>query len=337
MFLTLASRKQGSLESCIPNIKAYFDAAHQKGKFNGSILFTKGKKVLLERQYGYADYEKGLPIDSHTRFDVASITKGFTALIILQLWEEGRLALQDPVKEYLQDFPYQETITLHHLLCHLSGLPLNLKGFPITSLSPIKSSKVDPIILKPGRLWIKPGFMYRYSNAGYILLGYVIEKILGISFGEALRRRILEPLGMIESGVKDPTGAFEGLATGYQNFNGEPAGKNQADRTIGPRGSGGLCATSRDLHRWGLALAGNRLISQDTLEKMLTPVKGRYGYGFQVGEDRQGNRLCEHPGHNRGFRSYFLLRPADAAMGVVLSNVVTTNTKVIAKTIKRFL
>ncbi len=186
-------------------------------QFMGCILVARGDEVLISRGYGSANLEWRIANTPATRFRLASITKQFTAASILLLEERGKLKLDDPIGNYLPDVPAAwEKITFFHLLTHTSGIG-DLNSFP--ELAPVKlvhstpESLVGKIRDKP--LLFAPGAGYRYSNPGYILLGYLLERITGESYATFVRKNLFDPLGMIDSGYDANAEILARRAAGY--------------------------------------------------------------------------------------------------------------------------
>lgn len=163
-----------------PKLDSCVKAFAEQGKFSGSVLVAKGDKILLSKGYGMANYELDVPNTPRTKFRLASITKQFTAMAIMQLQERGLLSVDDKLIKYIPKYPNGDKITVHHLLTHSSGIP-DYETYP-----DFKQKRVEARTLEQHIEWIKqkpidfqPGERYHYSNSGYILLSYIIEKVSG--------------------------------------------------------------------------------------------------------------------------------------------------------------
>ena len=187
-------------------VDALFEGSVRSDTPGAAVLIARGGKIKLEKGYGLARVESRLPVTSETRFRIGSITKQFTAAAILKLEEEGELSVNDPVSKYIPDWPKGGEVTIRHLLTHSSGIH-NFTAKPAfqtnvtvaTSLEALISSfKNDPYDFAPGEKFL-------YSNSGYVLLGFIIEKVSGEAYASYLRRTFFEPLGMKNTGVY-PTG-----------------------------------------------------------------------------------------------------------------------------------
>src|ERR1700686_4625606 len=183
-------------QAITPKINEYMDALVKAGKFNGSVLIARDGKILISKGYGMANFELDVPNTPQTKFRLGSITKPFTAMAIMLLQERGKLSVQDSVCKYLPDCPSAwRQITLHHLLSHTSGLAKHDKAgdYLKTAMMPMTVTQlIDTFRNKPADF--KPGEKFDYNNNGYILLGYVIEKVSGQSYEAFLKENIFPPL-----------------------------------------------------------------------------------------------------------------------------------------------
>ncbi|HTX38884.1 MAG TPA: serine hydrolase domain-containing protein [Bryobacteraceae bacterium] len=185
--------------------------------FMGTVLVARDGQVLFSKGYGSADLEWNISNTPHTKFRLGSVTKQFTAASILLLEERGKLHVTDPVKKYLPDAPAAwDKMTIFHVLTHTAGIP-NFTGFPdYMKLAPFPTTPaglVARFLNKP--LDFEPGEKWSYSNSGYVLLGYLLEKITGESYQKFLRENIFTPLGMQDSGYDSNTAIIAHRASGY--------------------------------------------------------------------------------------------------------------------------
>ncbi|RYE47083.1 MAG: class A beta-lactamase-related serine hydrolase, partial [Sphingobacteriales bacterium] len=175
-------------------VNQYFE----NSEFNGTVLVAKRGEILLNKGYGYSNAEKKTANAAHTVFGIASITKTFTSALILKLQEAGKLSVQDPLSKFDPDFPNGNKITVHHLLTHTSGLSdyINDPAFRKTDQSKEQTLSAMMGFFKNKPLDFEPGTKFRYSNSGYTMLGYIIEKVTGKSYASALQQLVFKPLGM---------------------------------------------------------------------------------------------------------------------------------------------
>lgn len=298
--------------------EAYVASWARDGQFAGVVLVAKDGQPLLRKGYGLANREWGIPNAPDTRFRLGSITKQFTAAAILQLVERGKLSLEDPVSKHYPDAPAAwEKITIHHLLNHTSGIP------SYTAL-PDFFQKQSMIARKPAEivkltqdqpLEFEPGSQFKYNNTGYVLLGHLIERIGGVSYDEYLRKNVLAPLGLADTGYDWNTAVIARRASGYN-----PDGKlaPYLDMSL-PHAAGSLYSTVDDLSRWFDALEAGKVVSKANYAKMSTAYLGGYGYGLKM-QKIEGHEVVGHGGGINGFNTSLLRAPADGLTVVVLAN-----------------
>ena len=302
--------------------------------FMGSVLVARGSEVLVAKGYGMANLEWNIPNTTTTKFRLASLSKQFTAAAILLLEERGKLKVEDPIKKYLPDAPAAwDSITIHHLLSHTSGLTDSRDDRSTDTLPSRPDKKVSGFLNQPGflskPLEFAPGARFNYSNRGYILLAYLIEKISGQPFEDFLRVNIFEPLGMKDSGSDSYQAIIPRRASGYAY----PRDPNSSLRELldspvehapfidmtNTIGAGSLYSTVEDLHRWTEGLFGGKLLSAVSLAKMTTPVQGAYAYGLGA-RTVEGRRRITHLGGIQGFRTVFNYYPDSKVTVIVLAN-----------------
>jgi CubicO group peptidase (beta-lactamase class C family) len=293
----------------------------EKQLFAGAVLVARGDTVLFSKGYGSANLEWNMPNTPSTKFRIASLTKQFTAAAVLLLEEKGKLKVEDLVKKHYPDAPAAwDNITLFQLLTHTSGIP-DLNSDPGFSDFFLKRRTPDKVVrfFRDQPLDFEPGTQFRYSNSGYALLGLIIEKASGMSYGKFLDENIFKPLGMKDSGFDDNEKAIPHRASGYGIRAGEILNVPCIDISVF-YSFGGLYSTVEDLLRWERGLFQGRLLSAGSLEKMTTPAKNGYAFGLYVGE-KFGARIMEHTGSMWGFASRLAYYPEDAITVVALSNI----------------
>jgi CubicO group peptidase (beta-lactamase class C family) len=289
--------------------------------FMGTVLVERDGNSILNRGYGSADLEWNVPNAPDTHFRLGSITKQFTAASILLLEERGKLKVEDPISKYMPDEPAAwKNITFFHLLTHTSGIP-SFTSFP--DYSTLQSQPVTPEQLvarfrdKP--LEFQPGEKWKYSNSGYALLGYLIEKISGQKYCDFLQQNIFTPLAMQDTGCDRNSVVLPRRASGYTPG---PHGLENAsyiDMTV-PFSAGELYSTTGDLLRWQQALFGGKLLNPASLKKMTTPFKENYGFGLQI-QTLKGHERISHGGGINGFNTAEAWYPQEKLSIIVLSNV----------------
>src|SRR5687768_14862104 len=294
------------------------------GTFTGSVLVARGSDVLVSKAYGLANVEWNVPATPGTRFKIASITKQFTAAAILLLEERGKLKLDDLVKTHLPEAPPAwDRITLFHLLTHTAGFP-GLQS-PITSPDGTVAGYVTALMQRP--LESQPGERFSYTNAGYFVLGHLIQKLTGQSYEAFLRDNLFTPLGMKDTVLDTPAAIARRAGSYTVTPNGLVNASYASDRVL-PNSAAGFYSTTEDLLRWQNALYGGRVVSKASLQKMTTPFKGDYGLGVYI-RTIDGRRIATHGGGVPPFANltYFLERGISV---VVLGNISTSPSAEIA-------
>jgi len=289
--------------------------------YMGTVLVVDGDRVLLDKGYGMADLEWGNANAPDVKFRLGSLTKQFTATLVLLLQQDGKLKLDDPVSKYLPDAPKAwEKITLANLLGHTSGIPsfTGMKEFAVWRMSP-HTTEEELALLRYKPLDFEPGSEFVYSDSNYEVLGAVIEKVSGKQYGDLLRERIFDPLGMKDSGLDTDELILPKRAQGYMpGKEGLVLARSQS-MTV-PWAAGSIYSTTGDLLKWEHGLFGGNVLSSDSLKAMTTPGKGDYGLGVMVSE-QDGLKVVRHGGSIEGFNTYLIYVPARKIAVIVLSNV----------------
>jgi CubicO group peptidase (beta-lactamase class C family) len=289
--------------------------------FMGAVLVAEGDRILLDQGYGMADLEWKIPNSPEVKFRLGSLTKQFTATLVLLLQQDGKLRIEDPISKYLPDTPKSwQKITLANLLGHTSGIPnfTNDKEFGSWRMNP--HTTVEEIaFFRDKPLDFEPGSKFDYSNSNYEVLGAVIEKVSGEMYGDLLRKRIFEPLGMQDTGLDTDELVLPKRAQGYSPGKGGLVHARSESMTV-PWAAGAIYSTTGDLLRWERGLFGGKILNQASLAAMTTPGKGDYGFGLAVGT-QDGVKVIQHGGGIEGFNTQLAYVPDRKITIVVLSNV----------------
>jgi len=289
--------------------------------FMGSVLVARGDEVLLSKGYGSASLEWNIPNSPTTEFRLGSVTKQFTAASILLLEERGKLKTDDPVKKFVPDAPAAwDKITIFHLLTHTSGIPnftsfpdyQSQEPFPATPEKLVARFRDKPLDFQPGEKW-------SYSNSGYVLLGYVLEKVSGESYEKFVQENIFGPLGMKDSGYDSNAAIIPRRASGYVRSRNGPLNAGFIHMSI-PFSAGALYSTTEDLLRWEQGLFGGKVLSAASLTKMTTPFKDDYACGLSV-HTVKGHKVIDHGGGIEGFNTFLAYYPEDKLTVVALGNL----------------
>jgi CubicO group peptidase (beta-lactamase class C family) len=289
--------------------------------FMGSVLVVRDKAVLLDKGYGSADLEWDIPNSPTTKFRLGSITKQFTAASILLLEERGKLNINDPVKKYMADAPAAwDKVTIYNLLTHTSGIP-SFTGFPDYESTEAFATTPEKLVarFRDKPLEFQPGEKFAYDNSGYVLLGYLIEKISGETYAQFVQENIFTPLQMKDSGYDSNSAIIMHRASGYSNGKEGIENAGFIHMTI-PFAAGSLYSTVEDLARWEQGLFGGKVLSPASLQKMITPFKENYAFGLAV-STANGHKLIEHGGGIEGFNTHLAYYPDDKLIVVVLGNL----------------
>lgn len=304
-----------------------------------AVLVRDRGEIALCAGYGVANVEHSVPVTRQTLFQSGSIGKQFTAMAILILVEEGKLALDDPVSRHLDVPKSWEAVTVRHLLTHTSGLGDYPESFDVqrdhTEDELLEMIKAQPLGFAPGDEW-------NYSNLGYVVLGILIHRVSGKSYEEFLRERIFEPLGMKGARVISEEEIIPHRAAGYRLKNGRLLNQEWVAPSVNTTGDGSLYLSVNDLARWFEALDNKKLISPALYEEMWTPARladgetADYGFGWGIEETDSGKRVLQHGGAWQGFIGMIQRYPDDGLSVAVFCNRAGAGAGYIAQTIAGF-
>jgi CubicO group peptidase (beta-lactamase class C family) len=332
LLLTLAGVQAAPRQDQAGQIHALMTRYHQLGQLDGTVLVADHGKVVYRRAFGQANREWQTPNTVDTAYRIASLTKMFTATLVMQLAEQGKLKLDDKIGQYVPELKpaIGQQVTLHQLLNHTSGIVdyANFPGFWERRLGE-RVPRADFIAIMNHDLEFVPGAQGHYNSSGYTLLGYVIEQVTGKSFGAALDEMILAPMKMTRSGYDAPERLVERKASGYTRVFGayQPAAPLWMPNIAS---GGGMFSTVGDFLKWDRALHGERLLSAASKRLMFTPyVKDDvwgdlgYGYGWMIGTRSIGAKarlVHEHGGNGNGFRTLVTRYPDEQRLVVIMLN-----------------
>jgi CubicO group peptidase (beta-lactamase class C family) len=297
------------------------------GQFNGTVLVADNGKLIFKKGYGMANMEYSIPNTADTKFRLASLTKQFTATLIMQLVEQSKLRLEGKITDYLADYPKAagDKITLHHLLTHTSGIP-NYSDLPDYRTFERNRYRPADLIKKFSELPLtfEPGSAFAYSNSGYILLGTIIEKVTGKSYEKVLQENIFTPLQMHNTGYDASYKILPKRASGYERWNLIYQNASYMDMSI-PYAAGAMYSTVEDLALWDQALYTDKLLSASSKTILFTPYKNDYAYGWGVGKKQVGQlkdsiEVMNHQGAVNGFTTLLIRIPTNKQLVVLLDN-----------------
>lgn len=308
-------------------IDSLLTSRYESGQLHGSVLIGRGDSVLYSRGFGYANREWQIPNDMETKFRIGSLTKPFSAAVILKLQETGQLKLTDTISSYLPAYPAElgNKITIYQLLSHTSGLRdlTEIPEFWSDSVR-IHYPKQKLVNDLAGRgLIFQPGSRFQYCNSGYILLGAIVENVTSKTFGKALNEYFLGPLDMNNTGVDSHNLLLPRRALGYMQENAKyiPAPYIYIDNAFA---AGGMYSTPNDLFKWSRALDESDILHQSTWNNMFKKHKGPYGLGWyvkNVAMKECSKEIYYHTGHIHGFHNLLVKIPEDKLVLILLNNI----------------
>ena len=291
------------------------------------VLIAKHGEIVYKKAFGSANLQLNVPLRSDMVFNIASITKQFTAVAILQLFENGKLSLDDSVQKFIPDFPSKgRTITIENLLTHTSGIKdymqidypnVNMERWDFTPEQLIDSFKNYPLDFEPGT-------KFSYSNSGYYLLGYIIEKISGRRYQDYVQDHLLKPLKLTHTYFDSAGIIIPNRVNGYYKTDSIYKNEDYWSPTI-EYAAGGLISNVDDLYKWHTGLYSYQIVKKETLEKAFMPYRLRdgttidYGYGWFV-RTTNGIKSIEHEGGMPGFVSNEIYFPDEDVYMAILCN-----------------
>jgi len=363
--LSIASVAQAGPARLSPGLEARIDAAVQENVASGrvagaAVAVLRDGELVFAKGYGRANLELAAPVNERTVFRIGSLSKQFTAAAVLLLAEQGKLKIDDKLSLYLPAFPRANEVTLRDLLDHTSGIH-NFTESPVIDRISTSGATVEELIADiagQSPLYdFEPGTGWWYSNSNYALLGAVIEKVSGQSWGAFLKTEIFDKLGMADTAADDARDVVPGRASGYSLVRGAPGSFRNAaftDMSV-PYAAGALRSTAEDMARWNAALFGGKLLKPESLKAMLAPgrlrngaetqtavawpggkafpppagyVPGPYAFGLDH-HSENGRRIVGHDGSIAGFDAL-----AQTFVDERLTLIVLTNTNGAAQSLK---
>lgn len=327
----LSMNKPSSHSNYSKKIDRLIDLYAKQELFSGTVLVAHKGQVILKKAYNLANRELCVANAIGMKFKIASLSKQFTALAILQLQEKNLLSLSDPLSQFVPNFTQGHKITIHHLLSHSSGIPniTFFADFGTKCLHPITlPEEVEYLRINSIQLDFEPGTKYTYSNSNYIILSYIIEKVSGQSFENYLQDHILKPLGMHDSGLENLASIIPNRTSGYVRNDIQIKNAPYFDYSWAV-GSGGIYSTIEDMYRWDRALYANQqsIALPQSFKQLFTPhvqISSNipnfwYGYGLAIQECEFGHCMS-HEGNINGFSSYATHYTQDDTSIIILSN-----------------
>jgi CubicO group peptidase (beta-lactamase class C family) len=309
-------------------VEEYFRSAYGRGNFNGVVLFAKDNNVVYKKAFGFSNIRLKTAMQANTPFQLASVSKQFTALAIMQLKERGKLSYDDSLRKFFPELPYCN-ITIRHLLTHSSGLPNYMyfadqywpnRNVALTNKDVIKMMSDN----KPAR-YFRPGSHYSYCNTGYSVLASIVEKISGSTFRNYMEENVFRPAGMRNTFIYNSREELieKKAAVGYDTRM-APVPFNYQDAVLGDKG---VYSTADDMLKYDAALYNGTIVSKKTLDEAFTPAYNKqlrgdrnYGFGWRIEEVDGNDKVVFHGGWWKGFRTYFIRSIDERKTVIVLIN-----------------
>ncbi len=321
-------RQQIDAEKKVAEIEEIFRKKRLAG-FNGNVLIAQKGVVLYKKSFGYAHLKEKDTLRADHAFQLASLSKPFTAVAVLKLYEANKISLSDSVQQFFPDFPYHN-VTIQNLLSHRSGLP----NYTYAFMDSVRRGQKYPAnatvmhwfaAVKPTpKPYNRPDRSFHYNNTNYVVLAAIVEKVSGVPFEAYLRKHILDPLGMnhtfLVSNTTESTVSYRTVGHQY----GRLVPKDYYDEVYGDKG---LCSTTEDLYRFYKGLMADCLLSKKTMREAFSPRSferaglKNYGYGFRLHLDElEKPKYIYHGGWWKGYNTMLWMSPADDFVIIVLSN-----------------
>lgn len=314
-------------------IDSFYKKLSVASKFNGNVLVAKNHRIIYRNSFGWQNYKEKILLTTQTRFELASVSKQFTAVAIMLLKQQGKLSYSDSVQKYFPDFPYKG-ITIKDLLTHRSGLPVYTYFCDqyIKRQDTLLSNQdiIDIMAKYKPAGYGKPNKQFMYNNTNYIMLARIVEKVSGLSFPAFMQQKVFTPIAMAHSYIKNKRQKTftKDEAIGYTtNF--REYGFDKYDACYGDKG---VFTTIEDMFKWDEMLRSEILLKKEILQEAFTPYsnekKGNrnYGFGFRMITENDTAKIIYHNGWWHGYRTLFYRRLADNSTIVAMSN--TTNKSV---------
>lgn len=320
----MANERAPGPEAVVDRLFAQYAEGNQPGV---AVVVIRNGEIVLQKCFGNANLETRKPITPQTMFRLASVSKQFATMAIMLLEEDGRLAYDDPVADYVPALSGFPGVTIRHLMQHTGGLPDYYDDIDTSQGMPTNDDAAAQLARMTDRVLFVPGERYEYSNAGYDMLAPVVEAVSGMPFARFMRERIFTPAGMPTAVVHDHTlPAIPHRATGYDiDDDGDGFRLDEDSPLNGIIGSGGIYASLRDMYRWDQVLYRSELVDPQTLALAYTSGTNAageaidYGFGWRIGR-YDGHLMVWHGGSWIGFRSHILRIPDLGFSVVTLSN-----------------
>ncbi|MBC9934425.1 serine hydrolase domain-containing protein [Chitinophaga qingshengii] len=310
----------GKAQNVPLKIDSLISAYVNLNKFNGVALVAYRGKIIFEKGYGWKDFADKSLNNANTIFQIGSITKEFTAAVILKLIAQKKLGLEDKLSKFYPDFPKGDSISIKNLLTHTSGIPDYTHRPDFEKISVIPTNEENMLAqLKQQPLEFSPGERFKYSNSGYVLLGYIIEKVTHQHYERVVREMLLSPLKMENTGFDYKGLKSANKSQGYTVF-------SVLEKKVCPVidsseffAAGAMYSTVGDLYKWHQGWQQGLVVTEELVKAAYTPFKGTYGYGWDM-DSVYNKQVVGHSGAMFGFRAKMVRIPSDDLFIILLNN-----------------
>lgn len=318
---------KAQVQRVVDSLARAFTMDKANGAPGVSIAVVRGNDTLVMKGWGTADLENDVPATPQTVYRIGSITKQFTSSAVMQLVQDGKVKLDEPIGTYLPTLPAAwGAATVREYLNHTSGVPsyTDVGQRWVRRWGEAMTPDTIVAITASDTMWFKPGTSWRYDNTGYVVLGMLVEKVTGHPWATELENRFFKPLGLTSTENCLASPLIKHRAQGYQPMKGEWTNAQYLEMTQ-PYAAGALCSTVRDLAAWDRALGTGKVVSEASYAQMTTPEgaasKGRLKYGFGLSRDTlAGHPVIRHSGGINGFISDNAWFPDEQMSVTVLGN-----------------
>ncbi|MNU13357.1 Penicillin-binding protein 4* [compost metagenome] len=337
-------------------LDSLFTKNYEDKIFNGNVLIAEKGKIIFQKSFGVADYETKRLLNNTTIFELASVSKQFTAMGIVLLEKQGKLKYDDPISKFIPELSFYKNITVRNLLNHTGGLPdyigLFQKNWDKSKFATNKDIVTEFAKYKP-EINFQPNEKYEYSNTGYALLGYIIEKASGKTFGDYLEANIFKPLGMKNTFVyrsRFQAKVIENYAKGFiENDFGSIISPDDLGKSYytyyldGIVGDGMVNSTTEDLLKWDKSLYTDKLVNEKDKAVIFQGAKlndgklTNYGFGWQIGENKEYGKVVAHSGSWAGYINYIERNLSKDQTIIILQNIDTHKTEIPAQSARKII
>lgn len=326
LFLVTSCSSEKTVEQKTSEVDQIFSAYNSAEIPGAAVMVIQNGEPIIQKGFGIADFENKIPVSSKTNFRLASVTKQFTAMAILQLVEKGDLTLETLLTDIFPEFPsYGNDITIRHLLQHTSGIYDYESMVPDTQTRQVKDKDVLEYMMGLNETYFTVGEKHQYSNTAYALLTQIQEKLTGKPFRDYLSENIFAPISMdttlaFEDGINNVANRAYGYTIGEEGI--EFTDQNKWSAVLG---DGGIYSNLEDLYKWDQALYTDKLLGQEYMDMAFTNHKTNdgqlmnYGFGWRI-ENYKGMDILYHTGSSIGFRNILYRIPSKNFTAVILTN-----------------